>query len=145
MAGPPREDSQRPRTSWQRATAGTHLLVSAGIGLALGAVVALAYDPAAGGLVAWAVAGSVFLGWTWSSIWPLDAQETSRVACREDPTRPVRDVVLLLLAVGSLLTVGMVIFRAHDSGPIRLALGVAGVIASWAVLHTIMVLRYARL
>ena len=64
---------------------------------------------------------------------------------REDPSRRVRDLVLLLLAVGSLLTVGLVIFRAHDGGPVRLALGVAFVVASWGVLHTIFGLRYARL
>ena len=145
MAGSPHEASQHGRTSWQRATARTHLLVSAGMGMVLGAVVALTYDPLTGGLVAWAVAGAVFLGWTWTSIWPLDARDTSRVARREDPSRPVRDLVLLLLAVCSLLTVGLVIFRAHHSGSVRLALGVACVVASWAVLHTIFVLRYALL
>jgi uncharacterized membrane protein len=145
MAGAPRGVSQHGRASWQRVTASTHLLVSAGIGIVAGAVLAVTYDPLAGGLLAWAVAGAVFLGWTWTSIWPMDASDTSRVALREDPSRPVRDLVLLLLAVGSMLTVGVVIFRAHDSGPVRVALGVACVVASWAVLHTIFVLRYARL
>ena len=145
MGGVPREASQRGTPSWQRVTALTHLLVSAGVGIVLGAVVALQYDLLAGGLVAWVVAGSVFLGWTWMSIWPMDARDTARVASQEDPSRPVRDLVLLLLAVGSLLTVGLVIFRAHDSGPVRLVLGVACVVASWGVLHTIFILRYARL
>ena len=145
MAGPDSAASEHGRTSWQRVTARTHLLVSAGVGLASGAVVWLRYDALLGGLVAWIVAGSVFLLWTWTSIWPLDAHETARVALREDPSRPARDLILLLLAVGSLLTVGLVIFRPHDSGPLRLALGVACVAASWAVLHTIFVLRYARL
>jgi uncharacterized membrane protein len=145
MTGAQHEPSAHGRASWQHVTARTHLLVSAGIGLAAGAVVALAYDRLAGGLVAWAVAGSVFLSWTWTSIWPLGARETSGVARREDPSRPVRDLVLLFLAVGSLLTVGLVIVRAHESGPVRLALGVACVVASWAVLHTIFALRYARL
>jgi uncharacterized membrane protein len=131
--------------SWQRVTAGTHLLASVGVGVVLGAIVALAYDPLAGALVAWAVASLVFLGWTWTSIWPMDARDTSRVARREDPSRPLRDLVLLLLAVVSLLTVGLVIFRAHDSGPVRLMLGVACVVGSWAVLHTIFILRYAGL
>jgi uncharacterized membrane protein len=145
MGGVAREALQHGTPSWERVTAGTHLLVSAAVGIALGAVVALGYDALAGGLFAWVVAGSVFLGWTWTSIWPMDARGTARVACREDPSRRVRDLVLLLLAVGSLLTVGLVIFRAHDSGPVRLALGVACVVASWGVLHTIFVLRYARL
>jgi uncharacterized membrane protein len=145
MTGAAHETSAHGRASWQRVTARTHLLVSAGIGIASGAVVALSYDRLAGGLVAWVVAGSVFLGWTWTSIWPLDARETSGVARREDPSRPARDLVLLLLAVGSLLTVALVIVRAHESGPVRLALGVACVVASWAVLHTIFALRYALL
>ena len=145
MTGAPHEASEHGRTSWERVTARTHLLVSAGLGIVVGAVVALTYDPLAGGLAAWAVAGSVFLSWTWRSIWPLDAASTSRLARQEDPSRAVRDLVLLLLAIGSLLTVGLVIFRAHDSGPVRLALGVACVVASWGVLHTIFVLRYARL
>jgi uncharacterized membrane protein len=79
------------------------------------------------------------------SIWPLDAQNTAQVARQEDPSRPIRDVVLLLVAVVSLLTVGLVIFRAHHAGPLRLLLGVACVVASWAVLHTIFILRYALL
>ena len=145
MAGDPHEESRRTGTSWQRVTARTHLLVSTGIGVVLGAVVGLGYGALVGSLVAWAVAASVFLGWTWTSIWPLGADDTSRIAHREDPTRAVRDLVLLLVAVVSLLTVGLVIFRPHDSGPVRLGLGVVCVVASWAVLHTIFVLRYARL
>jgi uncharacterized membrane protein len=142
---PPHEAAKYGRTSWQRVSAGTHLLVSAGIGIVLGAVVGLMYEPFAGGLVAWAVAGSVFLVWTWTSILPMDPGETSRAARREDPSRPVRDLVLLLLAVATLLTVGLVIFRAHHNGSVRLLLAVACVVTSWAVLHTIFVLRYARL
>jgi uncharacterized membrane protein len=145
MARAPHKASRHGWTSWRRATALTHLLVSAAMGLLLGAGVALAYDPLAGGLVAWAVAGSFFLGWTWTSIWPLNAHDTSQVARLEDPSRPVRDLVLLLLAAGSLLTVGVVIFRANDAGPVRLVLGVACVVTSWGVLHTIFVLRYTRL
>jgi uncharacterized membrane protein len=145
MVGDPDGAAHHHWASWQRVTARTHLLASAGIGIVVGAVVAMAYDRLAGGLVAWAVAAAVFLGWTWTSIWRMDAQDTSSVARREDPSRPMRDVVLLLVAVVSLLTVSLVIFRAHDSGPVRLVLGVVCVVASWAVLHTIFVLRYARL
>jgi uncharacterized membrane protein len=145
MVSDPQRAAQHHWASWQRVTARTHLLASAGIGIVLGAAVALAYDRLTGGLVASAVAASAFLGWTWTSIWRMDAQDTSSVARREDPSRPMRDVVLLLVAVVSLLTVSLVIFRAHDSGPVRLALGVVCVVGSWAVLHTIFVLRYAGL
>jgi uncharacterized membrane protein len=145
MAGPPHETSRWASSAWQRASARTHLLVAAGVGALVGAVVAVASGPLAGGLAAWTAAGSLFLAWTWTSIWGLDAPATARVARREDPSRALRDGVLLLLAVGSVLTVGLVIFRAHDSGPVRLALAVACVVVSWAVLHTIFTLRYAGL
>jgi uncharacterized membrane protein len=131
--------------SWQRVTARTHLIVSAVVGVALGTITAVVYGALAGALVSWVAAAAVFLIWTWRSIWPMDAGETAEVAQREDPSRAVRDVILLLLAVGSMLTVGIVIFRPHDSGPVRLILGVLCVVASWAVLHTIFALRYARL
>jgi uncharacterized membrane protein len=122
-----------------------HLLVSAVAGIVVGIAVAITHEPVGAGLAAWVVAAAVFLTWTWSSVWPMDAVDTARVAQREDPSRPARDVVLLLVAVGSVLTVGVVIFRAHDSGPLRLALGVAAVIAAWGVLHTVFILTYARL
>jgi uncharacterized membrane protein len=75
----------------------------------------------------------------------LEALDTARLAQREDPSRVVRDVVLLAVAVGAMVTVAVVIFHAHQSGPLRTALGVACVAASWVVLHTILTLRYARL
>lgn len=43
------------------------------------------------------------------------------------------------------MTVVVVIFRAHQNPPQRTALGVAAIAASWLVLNTIFMLRYARL
>jgi uncharacterized membrane protein len=93
----------------------------------------------------WIAAAVVFLVWTWTAIWPLDSQDTARVAHREDPSRVVRDLVLLVVAVGALLTVALVIFHAHQSGPLRTDVGVACIACSWTVVHTIFTLRYARL
>ena len=122
-----------------------HLAVSALVGAVAGVGVAIPSGPLVGALVAWAVAGTVFLVWTWTTVWRLDEDGTARHASLEDPSRRVRELVVVLLAVVSLLTVGLVIFRAQDSGPLRLVLGVLCVIDSWAVLHTIYVLKYARL
>jgi uncharacterized membrane protein len=128
---------------WHRTSARTHLLVSVGAGAIVGIGLALAFGWVIGGFMAWVVAGSVFLIWTWASIWPLGPQETARLSQREDPSRPMRDLVLVLGAVVSVLAVALVIFRAQQSGPLRLGIGVASVIASWAVLHTIFTLKYA--
>jgi uncharacterized membrane protein len=129
----------------QRASAGTHLAVSLLAGALVGGAVAAVLDWETAGLLAWIVAALVFLIWTWTAIWPLAASDTARLAQREDPSRVVRDVVLLAVAVGAMVTVAVVIFHAHQSGPLRTALGVGCVAASWMVLHTILTLRYARL
>ena len=143
-----RADAGAPRlrrTSWRRTSAATHLVVSTGTGVLVGATVGLTGAPLAGFLSAWIVSAAVFLGWTWTAIWPLDADDTALVAGREDPSRPLRDVLLVGIALGSLLTVSVVVFRAHDNGPVLLGLGIAAIVAGWAVLHTIFTLTYARL
>jgi uncharacterized membrane protein len=143
---PARRGTPGRRTgSWQRTSAGTHLLVSTAAGIVVGLVLTFLHEPVSGCLAAWVVAAAVFLTWTWTAVWPMDALDTARAAQREDPSRPARDVVLLIVAVGSVVSVGAIIFRAHDSGPLRLGLGVAAVAAAWGVLHTIFILKYARL
>ena len=129
----------------QRAPAGTHLAVSLlAAAVAAGATAAVSSWRIAG-LVAWIVAASVFLTWTWTSIWPLDAPGTALLAQREDPSRVIRDIVLLAASVGALLAVALVIFRARHAFPEATVLGVACIAASSAVLHTTLTLRYARL
>jgi uncharacterized membrane protein len=100
-------------------------------------------------LIAWDIAAVIFLAWTWRTIWPMDPERTARDAEREDPTRAAADLVLLIAAVVSLVAVGYVIVRAGSAGGfaagVQVGLGVASVIASWAVVHTIYTLRYARL
>ena len=56
---------------------------------------------------------------------------------------------LLVAAVASLLAVGLVIVTAGGGGGLaqglQVGLGVASVILSWTVVHTVYTLRYARL
>ena len=131
--------------SWSRASAATHLSVSAIAGAVAGIVVGLFYGPESALLIGWLVGATVFLCWTAATLWPLDPKDTARLAMREDPSRAWRDLVLLAISVGAMFSVGAVIFRAHQSGPVRLLLGIGCVIASWLVLHTIFCLKYARL
>lgn len=130
---------------WQTASAGTHLLFAVIIGAATGAALAYPLGGESAALVAWVSTSAVFLVLTWAAVWQLDAADTARLALREDPSRAVRDIVLLLVAAGSLLTVALIIFSARHSGTSRVALGVASVVASWAVVHTVFALKYARL
>jgi uncharacterized membrane protein len=129
----------------QRASAGTHLLVSVFAAALAGAIAVAAGDWRNAWLIAWVAAATVFLIWTWTAIWPLDSSDTARLAQREDGSRAIRDVVLLVVSIGALLFVALVIFQATQSGPARTTLGVVCVTASWLVVHTIFALRYARL
>jgi uncharacterized membrane protein len=133
------------RHGWRNAPAGIHLLVSlVAAGIAGGSAAPL-LGWASAGLIAWVAAALVFLVWTWASLWPLTADDTAQVAAREDGSRAVRDLALIGISIGTLMAVALVIFRAHQSPPPQVVLGVACIAASWLVLNTVFTLRYARL
>jgi uncharacterized membrane protein len=123
------------------------------ISLLLGAVVGLAVilsaHSAVGALVGWDVACAVYMTWVWSTIWNLGPEETAQLAEREDPTRPTADVLVLSAAVASLVAVGFVLANAAPKSgappsTTQVGLGLASVALSWAMVHTIFTLRYAR-
>jgi len=103
------------------------------------------YAPAVG----WDGAAITLLVWTWLTIWPMNADEASAHATREDPGRAASDVLLLSAAVASLAAVGFFLLQASSAKPptqdILAALGVGTVALSWFVVHTVFTLRYAML
>jgi uncharacterized membrane protein len=98
-------------------------------------------------LLGWDVAALSYAIGVWVAVWPLDAEATKRLAEREDPTRAAADFLLLTAAVASLAAVGVVLVSAsHVHGTaqnVRVALGLASVVASWLLVHTVYTLRYA--
>jgi uncharacterized membrane protein len=125
------------------------LAISVAVGVAAAVLVLVVaagrYAPAVG----WDVASITLLIWTWLTIWPMGAEDTATYATREDPTRPVSDTLLLAAAVVSLAAVGFFLVQASSAkGSTRdtlAALGVATVVLSWLVVHTVFTLRYAML
>ncbi len=99
--------------------------------------------------IGWDAGALAFLVWTWLSIGPMSAQDTAAHATREDPSRPVSDVVLIAAAVVSLGAVGIVLVQANSeqgaAQDLLAAVGVATVALSWLVVHTVYTLQYARL
>ncbi len=95
------------------------------------------------------MAALTFLVSVWTFATRFDAARTARVARAEDGSRPVADSVLIAASVASLLGVAFILLDASSrSGPTKglyIALAVSGVIAAWAVVHTVYTLRYARL
>lgn len=127
----------------------TKVVIAVTAGLLSGLAVTFAGHAEFGPLVGWDVATLVYLVRAWMVIWPMDAEETAQHAIRNDPTRRVAEVLLLIAALASLVSVGVVLARAaHTTGAselVRVGLGVLSVVLSWTVVHTIFTLRYARL
>ncbi len=132
-------------TVWQHATARTHLVVAGLVGLVAGVLVALVFAWSAGLMVAWTAAAATFLVLTWPPIWSVDDKGTAQLAQRQDPGRALRDIILLAGSAVSVLSVALVIIPAGSADWPLIAMGVACIAVSWAVVHTIFMLKYARL
>lgn len=130
---------------WNHTTAGTHLIVAVAVGLVAGAVARLLFTWGAGALVGWIAAGLAFLILTWPPLWSADGKSTGETAPRQDPGQALRDLILLGVAGGSMVAVSFVIIPAGKSDWPMVALGVACVVVSWVVVHTVFTLKYARL
>jgi uncharacterized membrane protein len=131
------------------ASARSRVLAAVAAGAA-GAALAGAFGPwELAPLMGWDAAALVYLAWTWSTIWRLNAARTAQQAVAEDPGRAATDVLLLSASVVSLVAVGLVIVRAGKSSgaaeSIQTGLSLASVLLSWAVVHTVFMLRYASL
>jgi uncharacterized membrane protein len=130
-------------------TARTELLASGAIGVVAGVVVTATGSLKFGALIGWDVTALVYLVWVWLKIAPLGQKETARLAQREDPTRGTADLLVLSAATASLLAVGAILAQVgkldNTEELARFVLGLASVVLSWAVVHTIYTLRYARM
>jgi len=138
----------RPRPAgWH--SSGRRVAVAAVIGLVatvtVGAWLGWIYAPSVG----WVVASVVFLVWTWRLVGRMDQAATAEHATVEDPTTRASHLVLLTASAASLVAVGFLLVRAsaHHGGTRLLSgtLGVACVVTSWVVVHTLFMLRYARM
>ena len=105
-------------------------------------------QPPYGILIGWDLAVLVYVIWVWTTSWRLDPEGTAAAAAREDPTRAVMDVILLIAAVASLAAVILTIADASKASGISklllVVLGIASIVCSWFLVHTLFTTRYAR-
>jgi uncharacterized membrane protein len=131
-------------------TAGVRVAVSAGAGIVVAAVVAALGPWQTAPLLGWDVASLIYLVWMWRSLVPADPTETSRLAGRENSSRPLADVALLLASVASLVGVAAVLVDSKSKGgavspAAAVSIGITTIVLSWLVVHTVYTLRYAKL
>ncbi len=95
------------------------------------------------------VAAVVFVIWVWLTIGRAGPEATARTARAEDASRVAAEAVLICAGIASLLAVAFTLAKAgHDHGTTRgllTALALASVALAWISVHTVYVLRYARL
>jgi uncharacterized membrane protein len=118
-------------------------------GVATAVVTGLTWEWQYAAAIGWIAASLVYSGWIWIIIAPLNPARTKHLASREDPTRGISDVLIVLLSIASLSTVMITLVQANDAdGPVKgvlagIALG--NVAFSWILLHTLFTLHYARI
>jgi uncharacterized membrane protein len=130
-------------------SAGRRLAIPVGAGLVAGPLLAWAVAWQAAILLGWDVTATIFLLWIWLSIGPGDAEKTRQIAVREDPSAALADTAIVVAGVVCLGAVAFVLIKASNSHggakALLIAIGVVSVALSWAALHTIFTLRYARI
>jgi uncharacterized membrane protein len=99
--------------------------------------------------VGWAAAAILYIGWVWVVVARMDAPTTAAHATREDPSRGITDLLLILASLASLGSILIVLLQARGAagaGQVLLAaLALATVALSWLLVHTLFTLRYASL
>lgn len=118
-------------------------------GVVVGIVVAALGHPAVAIMAAWATLAALFTILTWVAISRLDAGQTRDHAKANDPGTGWADTVVIIASLASVVGVGFLLSGTRHNGQsgssFAAIVGVVGVVASWAAVHTVYVLRYARL
>lgn len=102
---------------------------------------------AAGVLAAWGVAAVIVVVAVLAYTWPMNPQRTREHASREDPGRRMARLVSIAGSVASLGAVAVVLFQTGSApageSAVLAAIAVFSVAASWFLIQTNYMLRYA--
>jgi uncharacterized membrane protein len=100
-------------------------------------------------LVAWDVTAALVVASVWTVIGKFTPEQTQAFAMREDDTRTGTHLLLLGAALVSLVGVVLAFLKAnegHRHEEVLLeAFGVATIVCSWFLVHTMFALRYAHI
>ena len=130
-------------------SAGTRVLAVFGAGVLAFGIASLLVPWQVATLIGWSVSAAAYVASVWFSVRRMDGAATAEFAMIEDESRAAADLVLITASTASLLGVALTLLKAAgQSGTARgLITGIAtvSVILSWGVVHTVFMLRYARL
>ena len=118
------------------------------LGLAVGIGATMVSPGVSAVILGWVVAAFAFVIWTIAQVLRMTPGETSEHATAEDAGRVMVDLLLVVASVASLVGVALLLIASGSEGRnkgLHALLGVASVVASWALVHTLFALRYARM
>ncbi len=125
------------------------IVISLAVGVAVGIAFAMRGHPVVAVMAAWTAFATLFTVLTWCAIGRLDAVQTREHANSNDPNDGMADSLVIIASLASVLGVGFLLagesHKGQPTSPLVAGVGVASVVASWVAVHTVYVLRYARL
>jgi uncharacterized membrane protein len=125
----------------------TRVMVAAAFGVLAALVVAWFVPWQLTVLVAWDVTAALVVGTVWISIGRFSPEQTKQFATKEDDSRAGTHLLLLGAALVSLVGVVLAFLKAnehlHRQEVLLEAFGVATIVCSWLLVHTVFALRYA--
>jgi uncharacterized membrane protein len=124
-------------------------LISLAVGLVVGASIVAFLPWEAAALLAWDAAVVASLVLTWVAVLPMSGDLTSSHAVREDSSQTLAGSIIVGAGIASLGAVGLILVKASSTmggeKAFLIVVGVVSVLLSWAALHTVFTLRYARI
>jgi uncharacterized membrane protein len=105
--------------------------------VAVGLTIGWPYGPSAG----WTAGALCYVVYTWLQLRGMSPDQTGRHATREDPGRRMTEALTVAASVASLA--GVVYLLAARNAGASAAIGIASVVSSWLLVHTVYTLRYA--
>ncbi|WP_028050442.1 DUF1345 domain-containing protein [Cellulomonas sp. URHD0024] len=119
-----------------------------GVGVLLGVLVGVVVgwsSVLAALLAGWATVAAVFVVSTWVACAPMTPDDTALHATSEEPTRFASHALVITAALVTLVGVVTVLVDSSIGTLLPTVAIMASVIASWAAIHTVFALRYARM
>jgi uncharacterized membrane protein len=125
------------------------LAISGACALVAGVVAAFLLPWQVASLLGWDVGAGVLIARVLVAVLPLDGARTEALAMREDNSRFLADGLLVAASATSLVGVGLTLLKSQSEKGAALAgytaLVLVTVLLSWMTVHTVYMLRYARL
>ena len=125
----------------------TRVMVAAAVGVFAAFVVAWFVPWQLTVLVAWDVTAALVVGTVWLAIGRFSSDQTAEFALREDDTRAGTHLLLLGAALVSLVGVVLAFLKGnsgtHRQEVLLESFGIATIVCSWLLVHTVFALRYA--